>query len=215
MQEALRRYVPGAVAQRITSGKGLEAGEHDVTVLFVDIRGYTGFSEPRAAAEVFSTINQYTELVSALVRTRGGSVVEFNGDGMLAVFGAPEEISMKERAAVEAARTIVAAVAAMPGPGGHSEVRLAVGVGIATGMAYVGNIQAADRLIWTVIGNTTNLAARLQSLTRDLDASIAVDATTWERAGDVGTTFVHHADVAIRGRSQRQDVYVIPREVGN
>ena len=65
-------------------------------MLFVDIRGYTTYSESREAGEVFSVINRYTEIVSSLVRERGGSVVEFNGDGMMAIFGAPTELAQKD-----------------------------------------------------------------------------------------------------------------------
>jgi class 3 adenylate cyclase len=116
MQEALRRYVPGAVAARLASGQDIEAGEREVTVLFVDIRGYTGFSEAREAEEIFHTVNRYTEMVSQVVRARGGSVVEFHGDGLLAVFGAPDEMAMKERAAVQVGCEIIAGMAALPAP---------------------------------------------------------------------------------------------------
>lgn len=211
MQEALRRYVPGAVAERLASGKGVEAGEREVTVLFVDIRGYTGFSEAREAEEIFHTVNRYTEMVSQLVRAGGGAVVEFHGDGMLAVFGAPDEMPMKERAAVQVARDIVAAMAALPAPATSPRSTLSVGVGIGTGPAFVGNIQSSDRFIWTVIGNTVNLAARLQSMTRELDAAIAIDDTTFRRAGR-GTCaeFVRHADLSIRGRAQPETVHALP-----
>jgi class 3 adenylate cyclase len=74
-----------------------------VTALFVDIRGYTGFSQAREAEEIFHPVNRYTEMVSQVVRARGGSVVEFHGDGMLAVFGAPDAMEMKEHAAVQVA----------------------------------------------------------------------------------------------------------------
>ena len=207
MQEALRRYVPGAVADQLSVGGAPAAGEREVSVLFVDLRGYTGFAESRGAEEILSTVNRYTETVSKVVHKHGGSVVEFNGDGMMAVFGAPRELAYKERSAVEAGREIVDAVGSLPLEGGG---KLAVGVGIATGEAFVGNIQAVDRLIWSAIGNTTNLAARLQGLTRDLDASLVVDAVTWQRAGAATPDFEKRSDVPIRGRCERQDVYALP-----
>jgi adenylate cyclase len=74
----------------------------------------------------------------------------------------------------------------------------------------VGNLRAADRLIWSAIGNTTNLAARLQSLTRELDAAIAIDAATEARAGYVCADFEPHPGVAIRGRSERFDLFALP-----
>jgi adenylate cyclase len=210
--------VPAAVAERLASGQDVEAGEREVTVLFVDIRGYTGFSEAREAEEIFHTVNRYTETVSQLVRARGGSVVEFHGDGLLAVFGAPDALAMKERAAVQVARDIVVAMGALPTPsrnGGATQMPaagpLSVGVGIGTGPAFVGNIQSSDRFIWTVIGDTVNLAARLQSMTRELDAAVAIDDTTFRRAGrETCAAFVCHADLAIRGRAQPETVHALP-----
>jgi class 3 adenylate cyclase len=210
MQESLRSYVPGAIADQLSSGAELTSGEREVTVLFVDIRGYTSFSEGRKAEEIFSTVNQYTEAVSQIVQKHAGSVVEFSGDGMMAVFGAPKELAHKERAAVEAGYEIVDAVGALEvedATGGQT--KLSVGVGIATGEAFVGNIQAVDRMIWTAIGNTTNLAARLQSLTRELDASLVIDHATWEKAQPAAAGFDKRPDVPIRGRRATQDLYVL------
>ena len=204
-QASFRRYVPGAIAEELESGADLEVGEREVSVLFVDIRGYTAYAEQRPAEEIFSMINRYTHVVSQLVRIHGGSVVEFNGDGMMAVFGAPRPLPAKERAALEAGLAIVDAVRALPGQGDGD--RLSVGVGIASGQAYVGNIRAEDRLIWSAIGNTTNLAARLQALTRELDAAIVIDVATWKAGGESAASFREHAAVRIRNRSGSQTVY--------
>ncbi|MGH7289235.1 MAG: adenylate/guanylate cyclase domain-containing protein [Myxococcota bacterium] len=200
MQSALRRYVPGAVAERVLAGDALEPAEREVSVLFVDIREYTQLAAGLRAAEVFATLNEHTERVSRIVQECGGTIVEFNGDGLMAVFGAHEALPKKEQAAVEAARRIVDSM-----PEG-----LAVGVGVATGEAFVGSIRSTDRLIWSAVGSTTNLASRLQSMTRELDAAIAIDETTRERAGYVCTDFVRHADLAIRGRTGRFDLFVLP-----
>lgn len=202
MQASLRRYVPGAVAEQLEMGAELESGEREVSVLFVDIRGYVGLSERRQAEEVFSSLNRHTERVSGLVHRHGGAIVEFHGDGVMAVFGAPRPLENKAAAAVEAARDITRAM--------RSEDVLSVGIGVATGAAFVGNIQSTDRSIWSVIGNTTNLAARLQSLTRDLEASVCIDAATRAEAGPVAVGFGHRPDVAIRGRSDRHDVWLLP-----
>jgi class 3 adenylate cyclase len=211
MQDSLRHYVPGAIADRLSSGKSLEAGEREVSVLFVDIRGYTALSQGLAPDEIFSTVNQYTEAVSRVVRGHGGSVVEFNGDGMMVVFGAPEALEAKERAAVEAGREITSAVAALaPAAPVAGREHLSCGVGIATGPAFVGNIQAVDRMIWSAIGNTTNLAARLEALTRDLDADMVIDETTWQRLDGGRDDFEKRGGMSIRGRSEQQDIYLLP-----
>jgi len=200
MQSALRRYVPGAVAERVLRGDALEPAEREVSVLFVDIRDYTRSTQGLRPADVFATLNEHTERVSRIVQECDGTVVEFNGDGLMAVFGAPEALPKKEQQAVEAARRIIDSMPAT----------LAVGVGVATGDAFVGSIRSTDRLIWSAVGGTTNLASRLQAMTRDLGASIALDETTRERAGYVCADFVGHQGVAIRGRSGRCDVFALP-----
>jgi adenylate cyclase len=148
---------------------------------------------------VFATLNEHTERVSRILQECGGTIVEFNGDGMMVVFGALEALPRKEQQAVEAARRIVDSMPATR----------AAGVGVATGSAFVGSIRSTDRLIWSAVGSTTNLASRLQSMTRELYASIAIDETTRERAGYVCADFVRHADVEIRGRTGRFDVFAL------
>jgi class 3 adenylate cyclase len=208
-QARMRRYVPGAVADAIAHGDELDTGEREVSVLFVDIRGYTSIADGRKATDIFSTVNRYTETVSSIVNRRGGVVVEFNGDGMMAVFGAPRPLEGKEGAAVRAARDLLTAVPAIQ-LDHASQASLTVGIGIATGIAYVGNIEAADRTIWSAIGSTTNLAARLQALTREMNAGVLIDATTHKRAGGDAQNFVEHANVSIRGRKNVETLFSLP-----
>jgi class 3 adenylate cyclase len=211
MQDRLRRYVPGAVAEQLVTGRDLQTEEREISVLFVDIRGYTALSERLRGEETFLTINRYTEAVSLAVRTHGGAVVEFNGDGMMSVFGAPEPLADKERAALGAARDIIGAVSALvPSESDSERTPILVGIGIATGAAFVGNIQAVDRMIWSAIGNTVNLAARLQALSRDLGAAIVLDSTTAYSTGAVRDDFVPKGKVPIRGRSEPVEVFVLP-----
>jgi class 3 adenylate cyclase len=209
MQEALRRYLPRPVAAQLAGGKSTQAGEREVSALFIDIRGFSTYSEGRKPEEVFTTSSRFAETVSRVVREHGGTVVEFSGDGMMALFGAPEGMVRKERAAVEAGRDLVEAVGLLTPEGEKGERPLSVGVGIATGLAFVGDVQAVDHRIWTAIGNTINLAARLQGLTRDLDAAIVIDAATWRAAGYVAADFARREQVLIRGLAQLQDVYLL------
>jgi class 3 adenylate cyclase len=206
LQQRLRRYVPGKLAEQLDRGVGGDLGEIEVSVLFVDIRGYSRFAETLRSEEIFSVVNAYTELVSDVVRRYGGTVVEFNGDGMMAVFGAPEPLARKEVSAVAAGRAIVRELPALAGAHGD----LSAGVGIATGQAFVGNIQAVDRMIWTALGNTTNLASRLQQLTRDLSAAMVIDRRTWELAGEEAMPFLPYVGAPIRGRNEREDLYMLP-----
>jgi class 3 adenylate cyclase len=208
-QDMVPRYVPDAVATQLESGRPLACGEREITVLFADMRGYTGFSEDRTPAEIFATVNRFTERVSAIVLRHRGSVVEFGGDGIMAVFGAPNTLPQKERAAVEAGRAIVATIRSATAATGESDA-LSVGVGIATGTDFVGNVQIADGEIWTAVGNTANLAARLQALTRRFAAAIAIDEPTRAASAGAAAAFERHPSIPIRGRRDRQNVYVLP-----
>jgi len=211
LHATLRSYVPGAVVDELARGATMAPGEREVTVLFVDVRGYTSFSERRRPEEIFEVVNTYTTAVSSVVRRHGGAVVEFHGDGLMAVFGAPLDLGNKELSAISAARDILGTVAGLELGTKYGLPPLECGVGIATGDAYVGDIQAVDRRIWGVIGNTTNLAARLQSLTKDLEATIVIDGTTRVRAGAPAFDFARHADVRVRGRSDAMQVYALAR----
>lgn len=210
MSDALRRYVPRSVAARLTRGQSIEGGECDVSILFVDIRGYTTYSEQREAGAVFSMINRYTEAVSAVIQRRGGTVVEFLGDGVMAVFGAPEALPEHARVAVQAGREVVEVVRELSLEPREGDGGVAVGVGIASGRAFVGNIRTSDRFVYTAVGDVVNLASRIQGLTRELHAAVAIDARTHRTAGDSAIGFRRHERVAIRGRSAPEDVYSLP-----
>ncbi len=208
LSEQLRRYVPAAVAREIDAGLTLDPGERDVTILFVDVRGYTPFSQGQRPDAIFAAVSQYTDLVSRIVDDCGGAVVEFHGDGLMAVFGAPRPLEAKEAAGLLAARTISEAVPKL-------DLRTAegaahsfdVGVGVATGSAYVGPLTTADRTIWVALGNTTNLAARLEAATRTLEVAVVTDDATRLAAGDEGVAFVAHPALRVKGRSAPIDVW--------
>src|SRR5207244_1238337 len=115
----------------------------DVSVLFVDIRGYTAYSEVRTAGTLFSMVNRYTEAVSAVIERRGGTVVEFLGDGLMAVFGAPDPMPDHARVSVQVACEVVATVRDLGLDVAEGEAAIGVGVGIASGQAFVGNVRTS------------------------------------------------------------------------
>jgi len=212
LQEKLRQYVPASIAAQLVEGRDLESGEREVSVLFADLRGYTSLAEGQGAEEIFTAVSRYTETVTRVVTAHGGTVVEFNGDGMMAVFGAPDHLPEKERRALDAARQIVDEVGALVGLGDDASAgNLDVGVGVATGPAYVGAIRSVDRYIWSAIGNTTNLAARLQSLTKDFGAPIVIDDATHAAAGGPAADFDQHPETSIRGLREARDLFSLSR----
>jgi len=159
---------------------------------------------------VFSMVNRYTEAVSAMIQRRGGTVVEFLGDGLMAVFGAPEPMPEHAREAVRAACEVVTAVRNLALGSDQRAAPITTRVVIASGHAFVGSVRTIDRFVYTAVGDVVNLASRLERLTRDLHAAVAIDARTHRRAGESAASFRRHEQVVIRGRAEPVDVYALP-----
>ena len=210
MQASVARRVDRLFTSSRESARSIEHHVRKVSVMYADIRANSTTAHAQDPNVKYATLNRYTDIVSTNVMQHGGSLVEFSGDGIMAVFGAPQELPQKERAALEAARALLVAMA---GFDVGSDQKFEVGIGVATGEALVGNIRSVDRLIWSAIGNTTNLAARLQSLSRDLDAGIVIDAATQLATLDDTGEFEHHPSVRIRGREEAFDIYALPRHI--
>jgi class 3 adenylate cyclase len=211
MEQELRGFVPRAVAEQLAGGRRLEQGQRELTVLFADIRGYSSLAESQHPEDTFSMLRAYAEMATEAVLRQDGRLVDFAGDGIMAVFGTGTERRAKESAAVHAALEILERAVEVPIQGTPDAGRaLSICVGIATGTVFVGEIPSADHRIWAVVGTTTNRASRLQQLSRPLGASIAIDRPTWERTGDVTRAFELRAGVDVRGHREPVDVWLLP-----
>ena len=177
LQAAFGTYVDPALARRLLEqGDEVFTGERrEVTVMFVDIRDFTPFAEAHSAEDTVARLNALFEIVVPAVVEAGGHVNKFLGDGALAVFGAPNELVGHADAAVGAAVLICRRVAERFG----GELR--IGIGINTGPVIAGTIGGGGKLEFTLIGDTVNVAARVEQLTKDTGDAIllteqAVDA---------------------------------------
>jgi adenylate cyclase len=133
--------------------------EIEVTVLFADLRGYTTFSERAAPTEVVAHLNAAFGVAVPTVLAEGGTVVQFMGDAMMAIFNAPNPQPDHGPRAARAALTMQRAVGELPTARTRPQFR----VGLNSGPALVGNIGAAEIRNFSAIGDTINLAARLQT----------------------------------------------------
>jgi class 3 adenylate cyclase len=168
--EAIRRYVPPAVAKHIVDGDTEGIGEPSrrrVTVLFIDLVGFTMLAD-RVEAEVLTLIvNDYMSAMSEIVDDFGGTVSEFGGDGFMALFGAPDEMDPEEQAfcAVRAAQVMQARLPSLEEAWhklGATEP-LTMRIGINSGVLSVGSFGSHGRMTYTAIGLQANIAARLQA----------------------------------------------------
>lgn len=169
------KYVSTAVAETILSDQGrLAPVECDATVMFCDIRGFTALAETLSPTRVLSLLSKYYSAVLAPVERHSGTVNEFMVDGMLVTFNAPITISGHADAAVRTAQEIFEVLNAQTFDG----ITLSVRVGIATGRIVSGNINARDRLNYTVLGDTVNLAARLETANKTTNSWLLISQAT-------------------------------------
>src|SRR5689334_21639105 len=140
---------------------GLGRRTADVTVLIADLRGFTSFSEQDPPSEVVEMLRTFFGVVVPVVLAAGGTVVQFVGDEVMALFGAPAH---QPDHAIRAARAALDLQAAVTAATADRTDWPRFGVGVNTGPALVGNIGAEQMRTFTAIGDTTNLAARLQGL---------------------------------------------------
>lgn len=158
IREAFGTYVDRDVATRILEeGTSLAGEEVEVTVMFVDVRGFTTFAEGRPARQVVDALNELFARIVPIVAEHGGHVDKFIGDGLLAVFGAPRRLADHADCALAAALAIDRSLAGSA---------LAVGIGLNSGVVVAGAIGGAGRLEFSVIGDVVNVAARVESATR-------------------------------------------------
>ena len=177
LQAAFGTYVDPALATRlIEQGDDLFRGERrEVTVMFVDVRNFTPFAEANTAEDTVARLNALFEIIVPAVVTAGGHVNRFLGDGAMAVFGAPNDLVEHADAAVSTAVLIQRGVAEQFGGS------LRIGIGINTGEVIAGTIGGGGHLEFAVIGDTTNVAARIEQLTKTTGDAILITQRTADR----------------------------------
>jgi class 3 adenylate cyclase len=208
-RETFGRYVDENVAATILKreGEGVLAGEtREATVLFSDIAGFTTIAEYLAPDQLVMALNEYLETVLEPIRKHGGVVNTFIGDGLFASFNMPLACPNHAAAAVRAAIDIQRAIGGRTF--GDFGVAFATRIGISTGSVIGGSIGAGQRLTFTLLGDTVNLAARLEQLNKDHGTRILVSESTRRACGDE-FVFVGLGSVAVRGRSDAAVVFSV------
>ncbi len=206
----LRRFLPAALvdasperALRIIS----TPSAMNATILVSDLRGFTAMAETLSPAAVLDALNEIQGAFASVIRARGGIVDKFLGDGMLAVFGAPQELENHPAHAVKAARDMRVALAKVNvARTRRGESALAMGVGVHSGPVIAGCLGSGARLEFTVIGDTVNITSRLEALTKDKEVDILVSEETARRSGLKTESL---GEVQIRGRQQPLRVHTI------
>jgi adenylate cyclase len=202
------RFVNPYVVKQLVERGGLEgAGEaREVTLLFSDIRGFTTLSESRAPREVVEILNRYFSRQVEVIYRHGGSIDKFIGDAIMALWGAPLDDPQHAQHAVACALDMAEALAAFKAELGESGAKFDVGIGLHSGPAVVGLIGSETRREFTSIGDTVNLASRIEGLTKEAGRRILVSRETMERCGDA-FDFVSCGTFQAKGRAQPVELF--------
>ena len=172
---------PAVVDKLLAAGRDPPSETRAVTVMFVDIRGFTALAQARPAQATVDLLNEFFAAMVAIVDRNGGIVNKFLGDGFLAIFGAPIADAAAAAHAVAAARAMIEAVAARNQTGAVPPLR--IGIGLHAGDAVTGTVGSPQRKEYTVIGDTVNRAARLEQLTKETGAQILASDELRRAAG--------------------------------
>jgi adenylate cyclase len=191
LMELFSRYVDPAVANAIWDRReevSLEGDERVATVLFSDIRNFTGITAGKPSRTVLKWLNRYFTAMDDVIRAHGGFLNKFIGDGLLVVYGVPLSQGEPEDAcnAVRSALAMIKRVDEMNAekPEDEDFPEFRIGVGVHTGMLTSGSVGSRDRLEYSVIGETVNLASRLESLNKEFGTEIILSEGTWQRVKD-------------------------------
>ena len=204
IREAFGTYVDPDVAERVLiEGTSLEGEDVEVTAMFIDVRNFTGFAESRPAREVVATINRLFERIVPIIHAHGGRVDKFIGDGLLAVFGAPRRQPDHADEALAAALEIARAVQS-------DDSELEIGIGLNSGPVVAGNVGAAGRLEFSVIGDAVNVAARVEAATRQTgDAILLTEATASLLSDSHQVDLVERPGIELKGKSEPLRLYAV------
>jgi adenylate cyclase len=208
IRDAFGKYVSREVRDAILAGRVALDGETvEVTILFSDLRDFTPWVEATPPREVVRDLNEYFTEMEGAIRAEGGLVLQFIGDEIEAVFGAPiaapDHAARAVRAAHEMRRRLAGWNARRAAAG---KAPLRHGIGVHTGTVLAGNIGSAERLSWALVGDAVNLASRIQGLTKESGTDVLLSAATRERLQESVALEALPA-VRVKGRTAEVAVY--------
>jgi class 3 adenylate cyclase len=207
IRDTFGRFVSHDVAEAVLAGRvPLEGERREVSILFQDIRGFTALSESHDPAALLRLLNQFFTEVVAAVEAEGGMVKQFLGDGVMALFGAPQTYADHAARAARAALSITSRLEALNERlRAQGSLPLTIGVGIHSGEVVAGLIGPEHRTEYGVVGDAVNLASRIEALTSNVQATILVSRQICAQLGPqfmLGRT----ATLPVKGRQQRVEV---------
>jgi class 3 adenylate cyclase len=209
-RELISKFATKEVADDLlTSGFSLGGEYVDASAMFCDIRSFTTISESREPSETIELLNDYYLLMMDAITGEGGIVNQIVGDGLMAIFGAPVPCEGHRQAAVLAARQMVELIRLFNEEQvARGKVQIQIGVGIASGRVVAGYTGTSNRATYTCVGDTVNVAARLEAHTKELNRPILIDENTRQGIED-GIAVEPQGELLMKGKTQPTKVYAV------
>jgi adenylate cyclase len=209
-RELMSKFTTKEVADDLlTSGFSLGGKYVDASAMFCDIRSFTTIAEAQDPAETIELLNDYYTLMMDAINGEGGIVNQMEGDGLMAIFGAPVPRDDHRRAAVLAARGMIELIRLFnEEQAARGKVKIQIGIGIASGRVVAGYTGTHQRATYTCVGDTVNLAARLESHTKVVQRPILIDEDTQRGLGD-GIAVEPQGEVVVKGKTEAVNVYAV------
>ena len=209
-RELISKFATKEVAEDLlTSGFSLGGKHVDASAMFCDIRSFTTIAESREPTETIELLNDYYTLMMDAIGGEGGIVNQMVGDGLMAIFGAPLPRDGHRQRAVLAARQMVELVRLFnEEQAARDKVQIEIGIGIGSGQVVAGYTGTLHRATYTCVGDTVNVAARLEAHTKVLNRPILIDENT-RRGLEDGITVEAHGELQMKGKTQPVKVYAV------
>ena len=214
IKNAMGKYLSQDIMQNVVKdieNLGLGGKRAVVTVLFSDIRGFTSMSEKMPADEVSTILNEYFSQMEPIIRKYNGVINKFIGDAIMVIFGEPIQDINHPKNAVKCAYEMLKKVNYLREKWlEQGRPRFEIGVGINTGEVFIGNIGTENRMEYTVIGDSVNLASRIEGYNKVYKTNLLVSSTTYNYISDCADV-IKIKEVQIRGKSKKMDIYEVLR----
>lgn len=218
IQTAMSKYISKDVMQNVVQNiDSIKLGgkRAEVTVLFADIRGFTSISEQLSPVEVTKILNEYFSELVPIIEEHKGILNKFMGDAILAIFGEPIKNENHPIDAVKCANTMLKKVKLLQEKWlNEGKPKIEIGIGIATGEAFVGNIGSEERLEYTVIGDTVNTASRIENYNKVYRTNFLISEETYLKVQKY-VDVIKIREVSIRGKAKKINIYEVLRILDN
>ncbi len=214
IENVLGKYISKDIKNKILKNStDVELGgkKAEITVMFADIRGFTSLSETRKAEDVSMLLNEYFSELEPIINKYNGVINKFIGDAVLVVFGDPVSDKAHAKNAVKCAYELRNKVKSIREKWiQDGKPKIDIGIGINTGEAFIGNVGTANRFEYTVIGDTVNIASRIEDYNKIYKTHILISENTYSKISQI-VDVIKIREVSIKGKIKKINIYEVLR----